>query len=151
MTRQPNAGSFTRERLIRHGMCYTPTWCAWKDMKRRCLNSRTPNFPRYGGRGIKVCESWLKFENFISDMGIRPDGMSLERKDNNGNYEPGNCIWADRFAQMRNTRRNRYVEYRGERLTVSEWSRRFGVPREFIRDRMDSGQDAESIFARLTQ
>lgn len=148
--REANSGSFTRESLIRHGMCYTPTWQAWRDMKARCSNPELKNYPRYGGRGISVCKRWLVFEHFLADMGVRPDGMSLDRKDNNGNYDPGNCEWVNRFAQMKNTRRNRFVEYHGERLIISEWARRFVVSRFAIRDGLRRGESAESIFGRIS-
>lgn len=88
-----------------HGMAHTPTWTAWKDMKARCFNPKLRNYKNYGGRGITVCSRWLQsFKNFLSDMGERPDGLTLERKNNNGNYEPGNCKWANRSDQCKNTR-----------------------------------------------
>jgi len=106
--RTQNAGTFTSERLSEHGMAHTRTWGAWKDMKARCSNPNLRNYPDYGGRGIRVCQRWIdSFENFLADMGQRPDGLSLERINNEGNYEPGNCKWATAKEQANNTRRNK--------------------------------------------
>lgn len=83
-------------------MSSTSTYHIWRTMKQRCLNPNATAYHRYGGRGITVCERWLTFENFLADMGERPDGLCLERVNNNGNYEPGNCVWATRKAQAAN-------------------------------------------------
>lgn len=85
----------------------------------RCENPKSSVYEYYGGRGIKVCERWKDFELFIADMGDKPSAKhSLERIDNEGNYEPGNCVWATRAAQMRNTRRNVWVTVGGHRMTL---------------------------------
>jgi hypothetical protein len=97
-------------------------------MVQRCTNHKNKNYHRYGGRGISVCERWLKFENFLADMGPRPDGMTLERERVNEGYEPGNCVWASYLRQANNTRRNSVLEYEGRRQTVSEWATEFGLP-----------------------
>jgi hypothetical protein len=145
--RVANAGSFTTEKLTLHGMHATPTYQAWKSMKQRCLNENSQNFARYGGRGITVCHRWMRFENFLADMGVKPVDLTLERKDTNGNYEPSNVVWASRKQQARNTRRNRYVEIDGRRLTLSEWASERGVSRFLIRDRLDRGVGCrEAVF-----
>ena len=106
-----------REQKLTHGQsgdrfgAASTTYSTWTSMLTRCRNPRSKSFDSYGGRGIKVCERWHSFENFLSDMGEKPSkGMSIERVDVNGDYEPGNCVWAGSRQQARNTRRTRLSE-----------------------------------------
>lgn len=100
----------------------------WYGMKQRCLNPNDIAYPGYGGRGIKICERWLhSFSNFASDMGPRPPGTSIDRIDNNGNYEPGNCRWATRTEQQNNKRNNRVITHDGLSLTPPQWAIRKGI------------------------
>lgn len=115
------------------------TYIAWCSMRWRCTNKARRDYPDYGGRGITICARWALFENFLEDMGIRPAGLSIDRIDNSGNYEPGNCRWATGSEQARNKRSNRVIEHDGERLTLVEWARRTGLPRSAITNRIKAG------------
>lgn len=93
------------ERNFKHGRCGTPEHRAWKALRGRCNNPNDPAYANYGGRGIRVCERWNSFDNFLADMGLKPTPKhSIDRIDNNGNYEPGNCRWATDSQQNKNKR-----------------------------------------------
>jgi hypothetical protein len=124
------------ESLSTHGMSNTPTYTSWEHLIARCKNPNSDYFKNYGGRGIDVCDRWLVFENFLRDMGIRPEGTSIDRIDVNGNYTKDNCRWATPFTQGNNTTRNIYHEYEGVTLTLSEWSRIMGIAIPTIRNRI---------------
>lgn len=113
---------------LTHGMsrdeAHRPTYSAWSGMLSRCRSGH----PNYGGRGIAVCERWNSFENFLADMGVRPEGMTIERKDVNGDYCPENCKWATRTEQNNNKRDTRYVEYQGQRLPLAVVHRNATTP-----------------------
>lgn len=119
-TLSPNKGT--------HRMSSTPIYKIWEAMRRRCNNPQDEQFHRYGGRGIKVCQSWQEsFANFYADMGDIPPKFTIERTNNDGDYEPSNCHWASRKEQARNTRRNHLVTIGNETLPLSEWAERFGL------------------------
>jgi hypothetical protein len=106
-------------------------------MKRRCYNAATREYPNYGGRGIAVCSRWRdSFANFMSDIGTPNDGDTLDRIDNNGNYEPTNCRWTTRTVQCRNRRSNAHLSLHGETLTLAEWAIRTGISRGTIWSRI---------------
>ena len=96
-------------------------------MGQRCNNPKNPDYPRYGGRGITVCERWMTFENFLADMGEKPRGQSIDRINNNGNYEPGNCKWATQREQVRNSSHMRLITCNGETLCFKDWAARLKI------------------------
>ena len=106
-----------------HGLRKHPLYKTWAEMRYRCSNPKKDNYKHYGGRGIKVCERWHKFENFVADMGDRPTGTTLERKERNGDYEPNNCKWATKAEQMNNRSNNRIVTVDGKAMTMTQASR----------------------------
>lgn len=99
-----SCGCLRKERLTTHNLSRTPTHRTWGSLVNRCNNSNNAAYNRYGGRGIKVCDEWLKFENFYEDMGNRPDGLSIDRINNNKGYYKENCRWATPTEQARNQR-----------------------------------------------
>lgn len=116
------------KRKLKHGMTYTRTYSIWCSILNRCHTKTATSWERYGGRGITVCDAWLKFENFFADMGECPDGLSIDRIDNALGYYKENCRWATSSEQARNKRTTRFVTYRGETKRVIEWAEIFGVP-----------------------
>lgn len=120
-----------------HGMTMTPTWQSWNGMIARCKNKKNKRYPSYGGRGISVCRRWENFNNFLSDMGVRPEGKTIDRINNDGNYEPSNCRWADRYEQQANTRKARKCMINGaEFKTIGEAARLLGIHRATIQYRI---------------
>lgn len=110
---------------------------AWQSAKRRCDYKKYPLYKNHGGRGIKVCDEWLHdFAAFLRDMGPCPPGLTLERVDNNGNYEPGNCKWASMAEQNQNRRDTRFVEYQGQTVTLNQLARISGVSKCALRNRI---------------
>lgn len=129
-----------KEAVTTHGMDGTPTYRSWVDMKRRCYSPQRPDYHRYGGRGITVCEAWRNsFEAFFADMGMRPDGKTLDRIHNDKAYEPGNCKWSTRTEQGRNTRTNRIVVVDGISMSVAEAAEKHEINAATIISRLGRG------------
>lgn len=125
----------------------TKTYQSWYAMKARCLNPKNTKYEYYGGRGITVCDRWMTFENFLADMGERPEGKSIERIDNNRNYEPSNCCWIDRKLQQGNTSKNTFITHEGRTMTLAQWARHLGVPYYRVLYRILKGQSLGLIRA----
>ncbi len=141
MGKTVSCGCFRREILstsgIKHGGSSLRAFRAWQEMLRRCRDPNRPAYKDYGGRGIDIATRWLDFTEFLADMGECPPGLTLERKNVNGNYEHGNCEWATKKAQSRNTRRTIYVEAFGQRVKLIDVCERFGVGRALVGDRIN--------------
>lgn len=133
-----------------HGYTGSPTYHVWEAMLRRCRNADSPDYSGYGGRGIFVCERWYKFENFLEDMGEKPDGLSIERTDNNSGYSLDNCVWASMTTQARNRRSTRNLTYRGETLCVAAWADRLGLKRDVLYVRLRRGWSIERTLSTST-
>jgi len=119
----------------KHGYYGTPTYKSWAEMKYRCNSPSGNNHHLYYDRGITYCKRWEKFENFLSDMGERPEKTSIDRINNNGNYCKKNCRWATGKEQCRNKRTNKLFKFNGKKLTLSEWSEILGVKRSTLAQR----------------
>lgn len=134
----------TEEKLT-HGMSDTREYACWRAIITRCENQNLPQYKDYGGKGIAVCERWRhSFENFRADMGPRPTlEHSIDRIDNDGPYSPDNCRWATFTEQMNNTRRNVYLEFQGERLTIIQWARKLHIHYSALYYRIRAGWGVE--------
>lgn len=126
----------------------TRTYRCWRNMLQRCEDATHPHYKNYGGRGIGVCERWHDFKMFLADMGESPDGMTIERVHNGRNYTPGNCKWANRVEQCNNKRNNRVIIIDGERKTMTQWARFFGVSTNTFYKRTAKGMPPEEAFTK---
>lgn len=133
---------------ITHGQSNTRIYNIWAGMKDRCLSSNNPTFKHYGGRGIKICDAWLNFEPFYKwalQNGYH-DNLSIERINNNGNYEPNNCEWATQKKQSNNTRRSKFIEFNGQKKTIKEWAEHLDIKYLLLYKRLSRGWSIEKAF-----
>lgn len=132
-----------------HGMCNTKLYYVYRAMKSRCNNPKVKEFHYYGGRGIKLCKEWeenfVSFYNWAIQNGYK-EGLSIDRIDTNGDYEPTNCRWVSKYVQSNNTRQNRRIEFEGEIHTLAEWARIFDKPYKTIHKRLKDGWNIEKAF-----
>lgn len=137
-----------REANTTHGLVYTKLYTVWFNMKSRCLNPKLSSYRYYGGRGITVCDEWLKFENF-NDWAINNgyrDDLTIDRINVNGNYEPSNCRWATRDEQANNMTTNRLLTYNGETHNAKEWAKIMNINYTTLHGRLRKGWDVEKIL-----
>ena len=135
---------------IKHGHAtrakgISPTYRTWQAMNTRCTNVAVKSYEDYGARGISVYAGWLVFENFLADMGEKPAGTTLERIDNEKGYGPDNCKWATKTEQARNTRANKFVDYKGQRMTQAEFAETVGHNQSTVSYRLRSGWTPEQV------
>lgn len=133
----------------KHGKRTSRVYKIWQSMRERCNSPRNASYPRYGGRGISVCERWHAFENFYADMGDPPAGYSLERIDVNGNYEPSNCKWIPLGEQALNRTSTRFLTAFGETKSIPMWLKdsRCKVGRPVLGKRLENGWDDERALS----
>jgi hypothetical protein len=127
----------------RHGKTNSSAYRIWQGMRARCANPKNRAYKNYGGRGIDVCHDWQSFNSFYADMGDPPDGMTLERLDNDKGYSKANCQWSPRLDQNNNKRNNMFIAMDSENLTLSQWCRRYDVKYITAYNRIVSGWTPE--------
>jgi len=142
------SSEMARDRLLTHGMSRTKIYREWNKMKQRCNGKNLRDYRDYAERGIKVCDRWVNdFQSFYDDVSKLPNfkepGYSLDRIDNDGDYEPGNVRWADSITQANNRRNNVLITYNGETYTQAEWARKMGINYATLQTRLLSGWSIE--------
>ena len=135
-----------------HGLSNTKIYYAWRSMKHRCLNPNNDNYLNYGSRGITICDEWLadfmNFYNWSMSNGYK-EGLSIDRIDVNGNYEPSNCRWITPKEQSRNTRRNHYITYNNETYCISEWAEKLSIDYYKLKNMLHKTNDFEKAITIL--
>lgn len=140
--RKERMSEYNKINRTKHGKSHLKIYDVWYGMIKRCTNADNKDYPRYGGRGVKVFDEWLNFESFYEwsmSNGYKED-LELDRINNDGNYEPSNCKWVTRKIQNNNRCNNKYVEYNGEIHTIAEWSEILHLPYDTVRTRIRRGQ-----------
>ena len=135
-----------KEKHTSHGMSKLPTYKLWMGIKKRCENPNDKAYNNYGGRGIKVYDEWHSFENFLRDMGEKPEGMSLDRIDNDKGYYKENCRWATAFTQSNNKRNNKMLTYKNKTQSMSLWATEIGMSYDVLSGRIFKGWSTEKAI-----
>lgn len=142
-----------QQRFTKHGESgqgqgpRTAEYSTWAGMLNRCINPNNSRYAAYGGRDINVCRRWQTYENFLEDMGRKPPGTSLERRNNDRNYCPSNCYWATSTEQAHNKRNTRKLTYKGVTLPLIVWARRLGIAHATLRERLQRGWPKDEVFS----
>jgi len=148
--RTQSCGCLQIERSTKHGRYIetveSQTYNSWHNMIQRCINSNSRNYHYYGGRGIKVCKRWMKFENFLEDMGEVPEGYQIDRIDNDGNYCKENCQWVTPKQNSRNKRNNHLITYKEKTQCVSAWAEELDINSMTIVVRLRRGWSIEKAL-----
>lgn len=151
--KQKSCGCANKEKSakIKHGNTInnkpSKTYNSWSSMKQRCTNKNNPKYKNYGERGIDICDRWINsFENFLNDMGEKPENLTLERIDVNKGYSKENCCWANSKTQANNKTNNNFITYKGLTLTVSEWADKLKIPFLTLRMRLHRNWSIERAF-----
>jgi hypothetical protein len=142
-------GATPRSGCRHGGRSFDPVYNVWYQMLHRCLNPKNKRWDHYGGRGVKVCDRWLVFGNFVKDMGDPPVGMTLDRKDNDGNYTPENCRWATESEQCNNRSISRMLTLDGETRTIAQWAPILGLKYHTLYMRLRRGIDPKKSLTNL--
>ncbi len=149
-----SCGCLAKNNSTRHkhskGGKSSKTYTSWNLMVRRCVNPNNPSYNNYGGRGISVCRRWRKFDNFLEDMGVRPDGQQIDRIDNNGNYCKSNCRWVTSQQNNRNRRNNHIITFRGKTQCVTAWAEETGIKCGTIYYRIKHGWSIKHTLTKPT-
>jgi len=140
-----------KETATKHNLVNTPTWYTWRYMRSRCLNPQSTEYENYGGRGIKICKRWDSFINFFEDMGWKPEDMTIDRINNDGDYTPENCRWATKIEQCNNTRRNVFIRFKNIELTISQWAKKLNINRITLGNRIRRGWTIERALTQEVQ
>lgn len=150
--RASSCGCSATEKRTKHGMAgKARVYSIWQGMLARCNNPKNPRYASYGGRGIKACDRWHRFENFFADMGNPPKDHSLERMDNSKGYSPDNCEWATRKKQSRNMRSNRLMRYGTQEYCLSELAEMFKIKPDTLWSRLNRGWTLEDALEKPIQ
>ena len=138
---------YRRYKRGQHKLGYSRCYNTWHSMKARCTNTNSTSYEDYGGRGISYDPRWEDFDVFFEDMGHPPDGYTLERKDNDGDYTPQNCVWATQKTQSRNRRTNVMLTHQGKTMCITDWAEHLGIRESTIRYRLDRGLSLDVVLS----